>query len=623
MQLCFLRPFAIFRFAAVTCLCSFGLLRPVARAADGDTTIHQDHNHHRLLDLLSQAAIVSGEAVREDQYEPDFVQLDRDIIGRAEEDVMRLANNAPRSVNISQGNLHIWTFPMDILEGPPGQARPRFPLDPTAANISRLEQDLIQLATQSSHAGNMRNVFLTISTCDQPSKSVDRTAAPPQLEVYVSRSPANRRPDVGSNDRVIPVQGGYGNITLRDVMGDIWVGVRAPESDDFTGEYNYELAASIDAPYATHFEIGNSPWDTRIASWDTDSYSAILATGDITNSVSNSPEFGAWLAMTPPPFTIYVNRQRDPWRDGLRRSVCGLKNHAQVKNNSSDNNMVEIGGQPKQLFYVEGLDRSSSYDAFMALDKGPIDSTIGGGGAVWSATTFTTKSDNNCKIIHSLPFCTDVAYAVPSNPNMNMTALVQAYDTYANDAYQNFSKSLQQIPCNTTASAQYSLARNCQDCDNAYKTWLCAVTIPRCADFSSPATHTHLMPRSISQNFINGTAPREGPKGSLFSKENITSKHYGSSRNPMIDDHIKPGPYKEMLPCKDLCYHLMQNCPAALQFACPAEGRGLNYSYGHHSNKGEEWMCNWPGGRLVSSAGRTRFGSRTVGLVLAAALYVL
>lgn len=204
-----------------------------------------------------------------------------------------------------------------------------------------------------------------------------------------------------------------------------------------------------------------------------------------------------------------------------------------------------------------------------------------------------------------------------------MTALVQAYDTYANDAYQNFSKSLQQIPCDTTASAQYSLARNCQDCDNAYKTWLCAVTIPRCADFSSPATHTHLMPRSISQNFTNGTAPREGPKGSLFSKENITSKHYGSSRNPMIDEHIKPGPYKEMLPCKDLCYHLMQNCPAALQFACPAEGRGLNYSYGHHSNKDEEWMCNWPGGRLVSGAGRTRFGSGTVGLVLAAALYVL
>lgn len=204
-----------------------------------------------------------------------------------------------------------------------------------------------------------------------------------------------------------------------------------------------------------------------------------------------------------------------------------------------------------------------------------------------------------------------------------MTDLIDAYDADADKSYQNFNKSLQQIPCNTTASAQYSLARNCQDCANAYKTWLCAITIPRCADFSSPATSTHLMPRSISQNFTNGTAPRQGPKGSLFSNENMTSRHYGYSRNPRIDLDVKPGPYKEMLPCKDLCYHLMQNCPAALQFACPAEGRGLNYSYGHYSKGDPEWRCNWPGGRLMSVAGRKSFVHRTVGLVLAAALYVL
>lgn len=392
MHLYFLRLFAISRFAAVTCLCCFALLQPLARAADGDTTIHQDHNHHRLLDLLNQAAALSGEAVRANKYEPDFAGLDRGIIGRAEEDVMPLDNNDPKPVNISPGNLQIWTFTMDSLQGPPGQALPPFPLDPTATNISRLERDLGNLATQSSPTGNSRSVSLTISTCDQPSRSVDGTAPPPQLEVYISRSPANRRPDVGSNDEVIPVQGGYGNTTLLDVTGDIWVGVRAPESDDFTGEYNYELAASIDAPYAMYFKLENPPNDTQIASWDTDSDSAILATGDITNSISSSPDFAAWLAMTPPPFSIYVNKQTDSWRNGLHRSVCGLKNLARVKNNSSDNNMVKIGGQPKQLFYVAGLDRSSSYDAFMTLERGPNDAKIGGGGAVWSARSFTTKS---------------------------------------------------------------------------------------------------------------------------------------------------------------------------------------------------------------------------------------
>lgn len=89
----------------------------------------------------------------------------------------------------------------------------------------------------------------------------------------------------------------------------------------------------------------------------------------------------------------------------------------------------------------------------------------------------------------------------------------------------------------------------------------------------------------------------------------------------MIDDQIKPGPYKELLPCKELCYHLMQNCPAALQFACPPEGRGLNYSYGHHRKGDQEWKCNWPGGVLVSGTGKKGFAFGTIGLVLAAALY--
>ena len=60
--------------------------------------------------------------------------------------------------------------------------------------------------------------------------------------------------------------------------------------------------------------------------------------------------------------------------------------------------------------------------------------------------------------------------------------------------------------------------------------------------------------------------------------------YYNTSRNPMIDSVIKPGPYKEMLPCEDICYDLVRSCPAALQFACPLEGHGLNYSYGSPSN---------------------------------------
>lgn len=163
------------------------------------------------------------------------------------------------------------------------------------------------------------------------------------------------------------------------------------------------------------------------------------------------------------------------------------------------------------------------------------------------------------------------------------------YDGWASDMYTNFSKSLQQIPCNTSSSAQYSLTRNCTDCASAYKQWLCAVTIPRCQDFSSTASY--LQPRNVAQNFPNNTSG----SGSLFSADNRTKVYMNSSRNPLIDSDIAPGPYKEVLPCKDLCYHLVQNCPARLQFVCPLEGYGLNYTYGSPQVEGigpGEITCN-------------------------------
>lgn len=76
-------------------------------------------------------------------------------------------------------------------------------------------------------------------------------------------------------------------------------------------------------------------------------------------------------------------------------------------------------------------------------------------------------------------------------------------------------------------------------------------------------------------------------------KSNRTA--FSSSRNPMIDTKIRPGPYKELLPCKDICYNLVRSCPAALQFACPLEGHGLNYSYGNpNPHPGSEITCNSP-----------------------------
>ena len=188
-------------------------------------------------------------------------------------------------------------------------------------------------------------------------------------------------------------------------------------------------------------------------------------------------------------------------------------------------------------------------------------------------------------------------YAVPSNPTNknfpNSSSLARFYDDNAEKLFKNFNNSLEQIPCNTTSSAQYSLAVTCDNCTRAYKRWLCAVTIPRCADFSSP--QLYLQARNIAQNFTNGTVPSMWANGSAFSAWDQSRTYMNSSRNLLIDQVVQPGPYKEVLPCKELCYGLVQSCPASLGFGCPSERFGLQYSYGSMAMDGDNPQCNIPG----------------------------
>lgn len=82
-----------------------------------------------------------------------------------------------------------------------------------------------------------------------------------------------------------------------------------------------------------------------------------------------------------------------------------------------------------------------------------------------------TVLGENCQVLYGLSFCDQVAYAVPANTNNfpNVSSLAAYYDNATLYNYQIFQKVLAQIPCETTSSAQYSLARTCKDCDAAYK----------------------------------------------------------------------------------------------------------------------------------------------------------
>ena len=191
--------------------------------------------------------------------------------------------------------------------------------------------------------------------------------------------------------------------------------------------------------------------------------------------------------------------------------------------------------------------------------------------------------------------------------------------------WTNFSNAIDQVACDTTPDAQYSLAVTCQDCKNSYKQWLCAVTIPRCRDFSSQASY--LLPRAINSSFFNssGTHPASISSDPIFNRTNQQVAAYAQSRNPAIDQTIMPGPYKELLPCGDMCYSLVQTCPASLGFSCPTPfGSNVmqyNMTYGYSQMDGAFPQCNIPGQMLVSTG--DTLSPSTFAVILASLAVVL
>ena len=570
------------------------LLSSLSNASRTDKIAQEDRKHDlRVLDLHSRShgSFIGGRESELGEYLPDFPGFDRSIIGRAD-GFTQLRNNVPGKSNIQTGETQFYTFSkVDLKRSEAGL--------PLSSSVERSTEKSPELdgSSEGWRAGPQRRqntpdtLFVTLSMCDQPEPiSPTAVGAPDPLQLYISVDAQNQKPDIHHNNFAVKMVYGLGNESF-PISSDAFFAVTAPaKNSSFDGLYSYELTASTDKFYTSY---NNNTGMTLV---DSDTNSALLCAGPNATSAS---------------YGVFVHNQQDPAIEGLQNSFCGLQNHAQIQGNVNgtatgnvDTDMMALMGfPPLQHFYVNNtLNGSSAYYAIMATSgdaaTGKAGSGIaGGGGTVSKAFNFSTKSSNNCAVIFNLTFCSDVAYAVPSNPKNDTIALMNLYDDNAKNLYQNFNYSLQQIPCNTTSSAQYSLVRNCTDCANAYKNWLCAVTIPRCEDFSNNAGY--LATRAINSTFSNGT-------GLPASMMNVSDGHAmvrNQSRNPIIDQKIEPGPYKEVLPCVDLCYNLVQSCPASLQFACPLRGHGLEHSYGKNDSSDVNPHCNYPGAVIRTKVG--------------------
>lgn len=238
--------------------------------------------------------------------------------------------------------------------------------------------------------------------------------------------------------------------------------------------------------------------------------------------------------------------------------------------------------------------------------------------------THCTLALSSCSIIRGLQFCDKVEYAVPSNYTNfpSAEALGKWYDSSAQAQYALFKNNLAQIPCEAPSDQAYSLVRNCSDCQSAYKDWLCSVMMPRCEDINSTATHPR-QPRAVLAPFADGSRLN----ATALAARNISSIDLGgaaftSSRNILIDQWVQPGPYQEVLPCADLCWNLVQSCPASMGFACPglrAYGFNTSYALRATANENGELTCNFPGSaHIIRSAGPGRAVPRSLAALLLA-----
>ncbi|KAI1076255.1 stretch-activated Ca2+-permeable channel component-domain-containing protein [Whalleya microplaca] len=553
--------------------------------------------------------------LRSPMYEPEFTPFDRSIIGRAPAGVTPLPDNEPQTANISPGTTLTYVYEASSVAGraahdwiEASELRRSLDLAEDGSEDGSEDgydgRDVLADAERVRRQQSAKTLWISANTCQQPPRSSpdQTTMDPPQLTLFVSTSADNTSPgpmqDMNSQKTIVFTEGAVMFNTSLD--RDVYLSISAPNvsSEFFDAEqpYNFQVAASTDQSYHTY----NVEDDSDLVWVDSDASAALFTSGNLTNSSDQT--------VSTMPYVMFAQNKDNVEINGLRYSYCGLSKFAQIRG-LDDGGFggvdmgLKKGGEgnlTRQEFYISGLNASSHYIGILVrtstnnsttkrLANSPV---AGGGGVVFRQTEFETKPNGACTFVFNLTLCDETQYAVPGNPETfpNATALSAFYDNYTRTMYDNFDKVLQQAPCETTPASQYSLARNCNDCKTAYKNWLCSVAIPRCEDFSSP-NRSGLQMRNINTPFPNGSFVDAKIRESLGRQ-----KAFSASRNAAIDETVQPGPYKELLPCDDLCYELVRSCPASMEFSCPQPDSEYGYetSYAQRTDNGN-LSCNYPG----------------------------
>ncbi|KAI0698032.1 stretch-activated Ca2+-permeable channel component-domain-containing protein [Cytidiella melzeri] len=241
----------------------------------------------------------------------------------------------------------------------------------------------------------------------------------------------------------------------------------------------------------------------------------------------------------------------------LPRTGCAIRaatiedSHVLNAGETADNGLWlrDTGGWRWQ-WLLNGLTPLTNYTTYV----------IENGTKVSGPINFVTKSASfSCPIVHSLPYCPTVNYAVPiSAPPLPDLAYTSANlpETVTNpmlETLANFTISLSTHPCGRD---YYSPLVTCADCQRAYRAWLCSIWFTRCGEPSPSQVNDASNPSSALQAQPTSVPPR----------------------SPGLQPF--PSDYMALLPCLETCTAADRACPYFLGFSCPLPRFTAQMSYG-------------------------------------------
>lgn len=192
---------------------------------------------------------------------------------------------------------------------------------------------------------------------------------------------------------------------------------------------------------------------------------------------------------------------------------------------------------------------------------------------------------DSCRLVYDIEACPSVAYSVPAPRSLDTASLVSFFNSTLSASLANFSRTLTTFPCGSKDMGLYSIVSTCDDCLDAYRTFLCSTTLPRCTTRRPPRhSTTRVVPSSL-----RGTS-RAGPSRTSSRPRSVGDP--AASRTPLLGPtalgatfpslfnasypataaHAQaesPFPYAEVPPCLDVCYLVEARCPPFLGWTCP------------------------------------------------------